>query len=519
MQRCPIALSMLLLFMTHRAHAQQIGDPDSTFSADGITTTHFGPAGNDYGWAMAVQPDGRILLAGTNFVNGAPSFALVRYTTDGALDQTFGVGGKVTTSIPGRICQAAAIAVQPNGGIVVAGYADSVTVAGGFAVVRYNPDGTLDNTFSADGVEVTDVGPGEEWAHTVSIQPDGKIVIAGVAGLGVDPDFALVRYNTDGSLDNAFSGDGVQIMELDSSGDFHYAMVLQPDGRIVAGGFASSIGSGFVLARYMTDGTLDPTFGVNGITSAPIAGRVYAVAMQVDGKIVAVGQEQSGGGPRMAIARFNVDGTMDASFSSDGYLIITAYGFSWGRGVALMPDGDIIAAGVAEPANEMDFLVAVINTDGTLDNTFSTDGLQTTDIGDDDFATAAAVQPDGRILVAGYAAMPLVYNDMAVVRYLPYLNVGVLEFGSTIHGAVLIYPNPIGEVASLEYMLTSNERVSIRLVDVEGRTVRTFFENEAQQVGQHRIDLNFPRTIATGAYSLVVSTSTGKQSVVHVMKE
>lgn len=508
----PVVLSLLLL---QNASAQQIGDPDSTFSADGITTTHIGSAGGDWGNDMAVQPDGRILVGGTSFVNGVASFALVRYDLDGALDPTFGTAGVVTTMIPG---EAAAVALQPDGRIVITGYANTVD-SSGVAVVRYNPDGSLDSTFGGDGIVMTDVGPGQEVAYAAAIQPDGKIVIGASSGIGVAADMALLRYNTDGSLDTSFSGDGMCTIDAGgSSNDFLYAMVLQPDGRIVAAGYAPDVGLGFPVVRFNADGTMDQTFGVNGVATVPIFGRAFALAVQPDGKIVTVGYEEGGGFFKMAIARLETDGSLDASFSSDGYLVLMDYIVSWGRGVALMPDGRIVVSGAAQPGTEIDFLVAMFNTDGTLDPTFSADGLQTTDIGNHDYSTAAAVQADGRILAAGYAQMMATSYDFAVVRYLPYLNVGMLEFADAA-SAPLIFPNPIGESVTLQYELKNSGPITIRLADAQGRTVLTFLDGVVQPAGEQRVDLQVPKTIAPGSYVITIASADQGAVNVQVVKD
>ena len=200
--------ALLAITISHAALAQQPGDPDSTFASDGIVTTDFAPTGNDFGEAVAIQPDGKIVVAGTSFNGSTYVFALARYSTNGDLDPTFGSGGRVTTAIGNMDDRATAVAIQPDGKIVAAGSSFTNGTGYGFALVRYNPDGSLDNTFSGDGIQHDDISAGSDEAYSIALQPDGKIVLAGYANNGSsNDDFALLRYNPDGTLDNTFSGD------------------------------------------------------------------------------------------------------------------------------------------------------------------------------------------------------------------------------------------------------------------------------------------------------------------------
>jgi len=209
-------------------------------------TTDFG--GSDYGFSVALQPDGKIVVAG--YAGG--DFALARYNSDGALDTSFGSGGKVTTDFGGSYHpDGFSVALQPDGKIVVAGYA-----GGDFALARYNSDGALDTSFGSGGKVTTDFG-GSDAGYSVALQPDGKIVVAGYAGL----DFALARYNSDGALDTSFGTGGKVTTDFSGGRDVGYSVALQPDGKIVVAGYA---GVDFALARYNSDGALDTSFGSGG---------------------------------------------------------------------------------------------------------------------------------------------------------------------------------------------------------------------------------------------------------------
>jgi uncharacterized delta-60 repeat protein len=255
------ALGVAVVCLAASPASAAAGDLDGIFGTGGTVTTDF--AGNgDEARAVALQPDGKIVAAG-GALGASVDFALARYRPDGTLDTAFGTGGKVTTDF-GSGEQAYAVAVQPDGKIVAAGGA--VT---GFELARYNADGSLDGTFGAGGKVTTRFGLGLPFtrAHAIVLQPDGKIVVAGTATSATVGDFGLARYNPDGTLDASFGAGGkvtTDIRGTDSS-DFAWAVTLQPDGKlVVAGSTAGPTGDAFALARYTPSGNLDGTFGSGG---------------------------------------------------------------------------------------------------------------------------------------------------------------------------------------------------------------------------------------------------------------
>jgi uncharacterized delta-60 repeat protein len=209
------------------------GDLDPTFSGDGEQTTDFA-GGLDRAYGIAVQTDGKIVVAGSSVsAAGDTDFALARYNANGNLDNNFDGDGKVTTDIGGLDNAIRAIALQPDGKIVVAGYADNSVTLWNFALARYNPDGSLDTSFSGDGKQALDFNLGYDLATALVIQADGKIVVGGSVDIFAGDNFGLMRFNADGSLDTSFSGDGMQ--STDFGGDDGLGgLVLQANGRIVA---------------------------------------------------------------------------------------------------------------------------------------------------------------------------------------------------------------------------------------------------------------------------------------------
>jgi uncharacterized delta-60 repeat protein len=390
------------------------GSLDPTFSGDGRQTTDFG--GFDGADGVAIQPNGKVVAAG--FTDTTNDFALARYNPNGSLDVTFSGDGKQRTDFGGPDI-ATGLALQGDGKIVVVGGGGNSTFfASFFALARYNPNGSLDPTFSGDGKQRVDF-PGFEQAAGVAVQPDGKIVAVGRGGGGPDGDFLVARLNPNGSLDTSFSGDGKQTSDF-GGGDEATAVTIQGNGKIVVVGGGGIDGGGstdFSVARYNPNGSLDTTFSGDGRQRTDFAGfdEARGVGIQADGKIVAVG---TGGGSTsspstFALARYNPNGSLDTTFSGDGRQT-SGFG-NVANGVALQASGKIVAAGHAGT----DFGLARYNANGSLDTTFSGDGLQTTDFGfgANDEATGVVVQPDGRVVAAGFAGGGSTGNDFALARY------------------------------------------------------------------------------------------------------
>ncbi len=384
------------------------GSLDASFSGDGKQTTNFGDG--DVANAVALQGDGKIVAVGYGGFSGG---RLARYNPNGSLDQSFSGDGKQTSDLFG-----AGVSIQGDGRIVVGGGA-----AGDFALARYTPNGSLDPTFSGDGEQRTDFG-GPATANGVALQDDGKIVLVGFAvgsASAQDSDFALARYNPNGSLDSAFSGDGKQTTDFGGYSDGAADVAIQGDGKIVAVGCGCAGGTDFALARYTPSGFLDPSFSGDGKRRTNFGGvdGAAGVAIQDDGKIVAVGD----GFDQFALARYNPNGSLDPSFSGNGRQMTSFGGCCEGaRAVALQSDGKIVAVGTTNdngvPAG--DFAVARYNPNGSLDTTFSGDGKQLTDFGGafGDRADAVALQSDGKIVVAGIVD-DFRPSDFALARYNP----------------------------------------------------------------------------------------------------
>ena len=436
--------STVVLGLTANAQAAP-GDLDRSFGFSGKQTTDFGA--NETAQGVAMQGDGKIVVAGYRTWPADGAFMVARYNVDGSLDKSFSDDGKQTTDFGGANDGARDVAIQSDGKIVVAGATHGQGNSDGdFALARYNVDGSLDKSFSGDGRQTTDIRGGSDSGHTLAIQSDGKIVVAGISypQSGGRGDFGLARYNVDGSLDTSFSSDylvpgedfeaindllsnseGTQTTDFGGHDGAH-GLAIQSDGKIVAAGYhytADRHIAEIALARYNADGSLDSSFSGDGKQTTDLGGdqtligeghdSATAVAMQSDGKIVVAGGSDQGASYHFAVARYNGDGSLDSSFSGDGKQT-TGFGGSsaFASATAIQGDGKIVVAGDASN----NFALARYHADGSLDSSFSGDGKQTTDFGGMyDNAEAVTLQSDAKIVVAGASANG---DDFALARYL-----------------------------------------------------------------------------------------------------
>jgi uncharacterized delta-60 repeat protein len=343
------------------------GSLDTSFDTDGVVTTSIGTYSEPS--SVVVQPDGKILVAGYAVISGDANFAIARYNTDGLLDGSFGpdgvVAGVVITPI-GTDDAINSIALQTDGKILVAGYA----YIGGsfdFAIARYNTDGSLDGSFGPDGAVAGIVtkheGP-NSGATFVTIR-DEKVVIAGYTPSGGGFASSMLRFNANGSLDNTFGTSGIVKTNYGRGVGRRGSVFVQSDGKLVIAG--NGPGGNFEVARYNSDGSADSDFGdsgIAGIARVPVGdgtdNDVFSLALQSDGKIVETGWTYISGNSLFAVVRFNSDGSPDNTFGTSGVstTAIGDGGDSGANAVTILSDGKIIAAGYAENGPVYGFALA-----------------------------------------------------------------------------------------------------------------------------------------------------------------
>ncbi|HKA82963.1 MAG TPA: hypothetical protein VKD21_03835 [Acidimicrobiales bacterium] len=367
------------------------GDLDTSFDDNGKKAVSFG--GTDQAFAVLVQRNGRIVVAGGGGAPGS-SFCAARLRSNGALDKSFDDNGKKIVNFGGDSERAFGAALQPDGKIVLVGDADLDA-----GVARLNKDGSLDTTFSGDGRRKYKWGSLSR-AMDVIVLRNGKLVLAGFTG-PEGGNMQVARIKRNGAPDTAFGTGGRTSIDFGGD-DFGFAAARQPNGRIVIAGLSRPTLSNdpptAVVARVRSTGVLDPDFNGDGRKVLTGMGTARDVIIQPDRKILVAGNPPDS--PVMMVMRLDPNGTPDTTLGGDGTATIDfGAGVDFCNAMALQPDGKIVLVGSIAGG-----LVAVarLNSDGSPDGTFSTDGRATIDFGDPTGGNAVALQKNGRIVVAGY---------------------------------------------------------------------------------------------------------------------
>ncbi len=420
--------TLILSLWTNPSYAGP-GELDPTFGVGGIVTSQI--VQHPYSlWAnsLRVQPDGKILIGGNLNAPGGDgenydaSFFIARYTAEGSPDQSFGTAGKLVAPFDfGGDIVGNDIALQPDGKIIAVGSGNSLSR---FVVHRYNPDGTIDLSFGTGGRSVTQVGASSQAALRVVVQPDGKIVVGGFSYLSWPnlAAFVAIRYNPDGSQDASFGTNGVVTTSFDG---FHQevrldAVLLPPGGDIVLVGASRVSGTtyGIALIRYNEDGSLDSGFGANGKIIHRVSG-VETIAL--DGVVQLGGKIVVAGSTyNRFVMRFNSDGSLDQSFASGGiFTMANGTGFYAGERLAMQADGRIFGVGYGWNGTEMGLGAMRLRPNGLPDPSFGSNGRVVTAIGSGDFnrAIGCAIQPDGKMLAYAEAWVNDNVVGIALVRY------------------------------------------------------------------------------------------------------
>ena len=411
-----VAVLLLVLAIPSATATNRSGTLDPSFGTNGRVTVGFG-------WrqaeaeAMVSQPDGKIVAAGHSLTSESASrFTLARYNKTGMLDPTFGNAGRIRSGFgAGSNAGAFALVLEPDGKLVAAGEVGPVG-AYDFALIRYNADGTLDRTFGAGGKVETDIG-GDDHLAAVELQPDGKILGVGVSSHPPYSTFAVARYDPNGSLDVTFGTGGMVTTEFGSNARAT-DVVLQPDGKIIVVGRSQDATTESVaLARYESNGALDQTFGSGGkvTTSLGHSSGGEAVVLQPDGRLV-VGGYVRGSGNDFVLLRYDPTGGLDTTFGSDGRTTTDFGGWSDSiADLALQADGKIVATGNTDGEQ---FALARYDADGSLDRSFGNGGkVRTRFRAYICWATSLLLQKNGKIVVGGWVAFR--YESFAIARYMP----------------------------------------------------------------------------------------------------
>jgi uncharacterized delta-60 repeat protein len=382
-----LLLCLMLTALSATVFADPPGTLDSSFGTAGKVFTNVSSS-DDEVMAIAIQSDNKIVTVG--YSDKPQQFTIARYNTNGTLDSGFGTGGIVKTAFSDR-AYAYSVAIQSDGKIVVGGDGGYA-----FALTRYTTAGALDSTFGTGGKVTTAIGS-QSSIQSIAIQSDGKIVAAGYTE--AQGDFAVARYTSAGALDTTFGGgDGITTTDFYGDDDRIFSMKLQSDGKIVAAGYTYDLNPdlNFALARYNSDGSLDTSFSSDGLvnTSHACGCRIDALGIQPDGKIVATASNED-----IYLARYNTDGSLIGSVTATN----VGGSADSSLGLTTDASGAILVAGTTISSGNADFFVAKYLSNGTLDPMFDNgDGIVITNMGSNsDIAHAVAIQPNHGIILGG----------------------------------------------------------------------------------------------------------------------
>jgi uncharacterized delta-60 repeat protein len=507
MKKIIFVFASFLGLISIQANAQT---PDNTFGLNGRVIAPENGAVR----AMALQSDGKLVTAGIGYTATDLHFQLLRFNSDGSLDNGFGTGGTVMTTIS-FLSEARAVIIQPDGKILVGGIYHTGDFANIYHLVlaRYNANGTLDNTFGTNGLAMPEPAFSDELTDMV-LQPDGKIVVGGAIPnnppTGMES-FMVARFNSNGTLDNSFGTAGITVTEL-NQGSKIVDLSLLPDGKILAGGNSGIYEEPAIddymdmtLARYTSQGLLDSTFGTNGIvTTNVVPGQpdfLHAALVQPDGKIVAAGSY----GNSHYLVRYQSNGSIDNSFGTNGKLVRESMPGT--LSMARRSNGNLVTAVHTIRNATSDFMVHGYTLNGAVDPAFGTNGSVITDLATavpelrDDLSQCIMMQPDGKMVVGGSSN-----GQPALVRY-------TLDNGTGISNPALntanirVYPNPVENVLNL-YNDETNGAINIILsvTDLSGRQI---LKTDAR-LNKGANTFTLPN-LAAGNYILSVTTGEGKK--------
>lgn len=451
------------------------GAPDASFNGTG-TAVVVNPNNNRANVtrnAMDLRADGKITFI-THELMATPEstretrYQLVRFAANGTLDAGFGTGGIASDYISQINTQSRAIGRQADGKLVVASSVSRTAGPGANDVIvtRMNPDGSPDMGFGTGGAVTVQFGPTSSNVNALLLQPDGKIVIGGnnlvVPG---NTDFAFLRLNTNGTIDNSFGNAGRLTVTFNAGLESVNSMVLQPDGKIFAVGnanFLGGTGNDIAMVRLNPNGTPDASFGTNGLLVRRFATGSgqdigQAAALQADGKLLVVGHYTIGAATKAYVMRMMTDGSLDNSFNGNGrQLIGFVTGSENGISIVLQPDGKILA-GATSIGSGATTAVFRLNADGSMDNSFNGNGRQVFSMGGATLLGNLRLQADGKIVAAGRTPGPLGKSDWALARILPG---GALDPSFNGNGRLTL-PVSVGDAFLNDFVIHLNELYAV----------------------------------------------------------
>lgn len=458
--------------------SQLNGTMDATFASGGIFTHDFGSVDVLYG--VEVQDDGKIVAAGVALdANYAGEMKVIRLLNNGTPDPEFGDAGIVALPLNNE-SYGYDLLIKENGQILIAGISAIQPYVYAMSVTQLNTDGSVDSGFGTNGTTIINLGAGDEYAYAMTLQSDGKILLAGNA---LDANYynvpTVIRLTAEGDLDTSFSGDGVAQYPVTETENELRCIAVQSDGKIVTGGhYAPNLFDvNVLLLRFNEDGTLDETFGVAGAVKDTItvygADECYGLVIDNEDNIIITGYASTIAGWDAFVKKYDSEGSVDNTFGTDG---ITFSGFEASDvayGIVQSPNLGFLVTGTAGNFPDETFALWRLNTDGSFNTDFGTDGAVYTNIGvEPEEANALAVQDDSHVIIAGKTRGETTNFDFAVLRYndAPAAVDEISDLGDW-----SVYPNPVRSGNRIMFTSNSaNNRLErIELFDTEGKMIQS----------------------------------------------
>lgn len=479
---------------------------DSSFGTDGLSFARFG-TGEAYTYQIMKQSDGKILQVGYVANGLQDDFALTRYLDNGIIDSAFGINGTVITDLRATNDQSLGMALQDDGKILIAGYTSN-GMNWDYAVARYLSTGALDTSFNHSGFVSTDLFNRDDMANAIDIQSDHKIVVAGNSNTTSGLLFTMVRYMPDGTIDTTFGRRGITFARAASVGiELGRQMKIMSDGKIMmAGTKIRTTTADFMVIRFLNDGKMDSTFGTNGRITYDFTGKydyLYSMELHSDGSYILGGYTDDDSNSNSSLIKCLPDGRPDSSFNFTGRIVNT---FSPADdvtySVATRSDGKIWVSGYAFSSPLNHILISRYNADGSPDTAFANGGHRTYPTGTgSSIGTSLIIEPDGKLLV-GASAEDGLHNRFCLLRLVERIPTILMEIDPLDQLALSVFPNPCAENLNLWYKLEEADELNISLYSMQGSLVQILCDHCQKPAGEQSETLGIPNSLASGSYLL-----------------
>lgn len=475
----------LLLLLFFASLFAQDGTVDTNFGTNGYVMTQILPETDlktSEARDVVIQTDGKILASGIYDQYGRDAVALVRYNADGSLDLSFGENGIVRSyfvenEVVGGVT---GLGLQSDGKIIVSGSANNATDYD-VALMRFDVNGKVDSSFGINGRVLTPVGPSHDYSTDMVILSDDKILLTGSTHNSLEIDGIVIKYTPEGELDNSFGNGGIVITDFSGGADDFTTIAAQSNGKVVVAGYSNNTVTGkreFALAKYNSDGSLDASFDEDGMmTIGSFLGQILSIQLLNQNQILFVGG--TSGGSKVALGRVNADGKLDNTFGTDGLLETNFLNSISDNSVKLLVQNDNKFIVIATTWQSGPYIMSGqrFNSDGSVDDTFGDVGAFFIDLNAQDYSrsNSAVIAQDGSIFVAGETltdkritifSILKINNSSAPLTDVQSDNLVAKDFSLSQN-----YPNPFNPSTIIKFSIPQSAFVSLKVFDVLGKEV------------------------------------------------